>query len=223
MPRESKQGDLQTKGVSRNSRKGERRREEILQASRAILVEEGWEAFSLREVATRLGIRHGHLQYYFPTKQDLLVAIYDAEVSTYTALIEKVARKKATRADLIRQILNQSITTAQRPETELFFIAAALAHRDPEMAAILERDNKVYRDSLSDAFAVIAPEMPTKRRELLARFVQTLVDGLSLQHLTDDAASTELRHLVRLVTDVTVQLFQESPSRPGSSRTHRER
>lgn len=171
----------------------------------------------MREVAARLGIRHGHLQYYFPTKQDLLIAVYDTEISAYTSRIDEAMRKEASRADRIRQILDTGITTAQRPETGLFFIAAALAHRDPEMAAILARDNEVYRESLSNAFAVIAPEMPARRRELLARLVQTLVDGMSLQYLTDDASSTELRNLVRLVTDLTVELFAEPDGTPAKA------
>jgi AcrR family transcriptional regulator len=183
----------------RTSHKGQQRRQEILDTARSILVDEGWEAFSMREVATRLGIRHGHLQYYFPTKQDLLVALYDAEVSAYTSGMSSA----------IEGLLDSGIAVAQRPETQLWRIAAALAHRDNEMEAILSRDNQLYRDGLTAAFSDIAPQLSPQRQVVLARFLQVLVDGLSLQLLTDDPSSKEMKSLVRLLRAVTVSVFDE--------------
>jgi AcrR family transcriptional regulator len=193
----------------RTSHKGQQRRQEILDTARSILVDEGWEAFSMREVATRLGIRHGHLQYYFPTKQDLLVALYDAEVSAYTSGMSSAVARARTRQSAIEGLLDSGIAVAQRPETQLWRIAAALAHRDNEMEAILSRDNQLYRDGLTAAFSDIAPQLSPQRQVVLARFLQVLVDGLSLQLLTDDPSSKEMKSLVRLLRAVTVSVFDE--------------
>jgi len=201
----------------RPSRKGQQRRQDILDTARAILVEEGWEAFSMREVATRLGIRHGHLQYYFPTKQDLLVALYDAEVSAYTAGMWAAVERARTRESAIEGVLTSGITTAQRPETQLWRIAAALAHRDNEMNAILARDNEMYREGLMAAFSQIAPELTRQRSVVLARFVQLLVDGLSLQLLTDDPSSAEMKSLVKLLGAVTLSVFDDQTTAPSTS------
>ncbi len=203
---------------SRVSPKGERKRQEILDTAREILVNEGWEAFSMREVAARVSIRHGHLQYYFPTKQDLLIALYDAEVSAYTAGIEEaVTKASSSRAASIEAILDSGIATAQRPETELWRLASALASRDEEMASILARDNQVYRDALVASFEDLAPELSRKQRLLLARFVQVVVDGASLQLLTDDASSSEIRGLLRLLKRVTVELLEDGSAEGSAS------
>jgi AcrR family transcriptional regulator len=201
----------------RPSRKGQRRRQDILDTARTILVDEGWEAFSMREVATRLGIRHGHLQYYFPTKQDLLVALYDAEVSAYTSGMSDAVERARTRESAVEGILDSGIATAQRPETQLWRIAAALARRDNEMNAILARDNQLYREGLMAAFSEIAPELTRQRRAVLARFVQVLVDGLSLQMLTDDPSSVEMRSLARLLKAVTLSVFDDQAAASSSS------
>ncbi len=200
----------------RPSRKGQQRRQDILDTARTILVDEGWEAFSMREVATRLGIRHGHLQYYFPTRHDLLAALYDDEVSAYMAGMSTAVQRARTRESAVEGLLDSGIETARRPETRLWRIAAALAHRDSEMNDILAQDNQRYRDGLIDAFGEIAPELSRQRRAVLARFIQVLVDGLSLQLLTDDPTSTEVKALLRLLRAVTLSVFDEQATAPSS-------
>ena len=200
----------------RPSRKGQQRRQDILNTARTILVDEGWEAFSMREVATRLGIRHGHLQYSFPTRHDFLAALYDDEVSAYMAGMSTAVQRARTRESAVEGLLDSGIETARRPETRLWRIAAALAHRDSEMNDILAQDNQRYRDGLIAAFGEIAPELSRQRRAVLARFIQVLVDGLSLQLLTDDPTSTEVKALLRLLRAVTLSVFDEQATAPSS-------
>lgn len=194
---------------SRASRKGELRRQDILDTAKSILVDEGWEAFSMREVAARIGIRHGNLQYYFPTKQDLLVALYDSEVSVYTSAIAAAVASAGTRQSAIEGILDSGIAMVRRPETQLWRIAAALGPQDSEMEAILARDNQLYRDELMSAFSDISPGLTRQQQAVLARFVQVLVDGLSLQLMTDDPSSRQMKSLVRLLRVVIVTVFDD--------------
>ena len=49
---------------------------EILDAAWALMAEQGVAALSVREVARSVGLRQQSLTYYFPTKQDLLDALF---------------------------------------------------------------------------------------------------------------------------------------------------
>ena len=49
---------------------------EILDAAWAVMAREGVAALSVREVARSVGLRQQSLTYYFPTKQDLLDALF---------------------------------------------------------------------------------------------------------------------------------------------------
>jgi AcrR family transcriptional regulator len=49
---------------------------EILDAAWAVMAREGVAALSVREVARTVGLRQQSLTYYFPTKQDLLDALF---------------------------------------------------------------------------------------------------------------------------------------------------
>ena len=65
--------------------KGAARRDEILAEARAILVDEGLDRFVLREIAARVGILLGNLQYYYATRDDLLEALVRTELARNTA------------------------------------------------------------------------------------------------------------------------------------------
>ena len=63
------------------TRKGAERIVEIVRAGSEILLEEGFSAVTKRKVATRLGIAHGNVGYYFPTRESLWRAVVDYEIS----------------------------------------------------------------------------------------------------------------------------------------------
>ena len=63
------------------TRKGAQRIGEIVRAGSEILLEEGFSAVTKRRVATRLGIAHGNVGYYFPTSESLWRAVVDYEMS----------------------------------------------------------------------------------------------------------------------------------------------
>ena len=67
-------------GDARSDRTGrvtEQRRAAIVAAAIDIFADRGFEGASTRELAEAVGLRQGHLYYYFPSKQDLLFAVVD--------------------------------------------------------------------------------------------------------------------------------------------------
>ena len=62
---------------------------EALDTARRLFIEEGYAEFSMRKVARELGIRQGHLQHYFPTRDDLLTEMLEQALHTYIDEYEK--------------------------------------------------------------------------------------------------------------------------------------
>src|SRR5262245_64277699 len=54
-----------------------RRREEIMDAAEAIIAGEGIDELSLKKIETRAGMSRGQLTYYFPTRESILLAVYE--------------------------------------------------------------------------------------------------------------------------------------------------
>src|SRR5947209_8020756 len=53
------------------------RREQIIGAAVAVIAEQGVQHLSLSEIEQRAGMSRGQLTYYFPAKEDILLAVFD--------------------------------------------------------------------------------------------------------------------------------------------------
>ena len=67
------------------------RRDELIEAGLAILREEGLAGFSQARIAKRVGLRQGHLTYYFPTRTDLLTAVARKAVDNQLSGLARMA------------------------------------------------------------------------------------------------------------------------------------
>jgi AcrR family transcriptional regulator len=65
------------------SRKGAETISNIVRVGAEILLEEGFTSLTKRKIATRLGISHGNVGYYFPTRESLWRAVVDYELKEY--------------------------------------------------------------------------------------------------------------------------------------------
>lgn len=61
----------------------------ILDAAEALMREEGYGAVSTRRVATRAGIKPSLVHYYFPTTDDLLIALFRRGADQSDAMLEE--------------------------------------------------------------------------------------------------------------------------------------
>src|SRR5438067_4370061 len=56
---------------------GSIRREQIVDAAIAVIGEKGLQNLSLSEIEKKAGMSRGQLTYYFPTKEAILLAVFD--------------------------------------------------------------------------------------------------------------------------------------------------
>lgn len=82
-----------TENASQTPGKAEARREAILEAAGAVLVEWGVEKFTLDAVAEHAGISKGGLIYHFRSKDDLLLAMVEGLMARSDADIEAEIRR----------------------------------------------------------------------------------------------------------------------------------
>ncbi len=65
------------------TRKGAERIADIVKVGAEILLDEGFSSLTKRRIAKRLGISHGNVSYYFPTRESLWHAVIDYELKEY--------------------------------------------------------------------------------------------------------------------------------------------
>jgi AcrR family transcriptional regulator len=129
----------------------------VLAAALAVLIDEGYANFSASAVAARAGVSRGALERYFPTKNDLLVAVTQHAMDTAVTHAERLAARGGKRT--IEQFLLDSehffFSPVYRAMMELAIAAAsdkALARPYRPIVARARRQlNRVWRDSLEAA------------------------------------------------------------------------
>ena len=60
----------------------------ILQAAEEVLTEKGYYETSIDEIAARVGIAKGTVYLHFPSKEDLVVAIFERDMHKLVELVE---------------------------------------------------------------------------------------------------------------------------------------
>jgi AcrR family transcriptional regulator len=160
--------------------KGRERRRQIVEAAKRRLLAAGIEGLVLRDIAEQLGITHGNIQYYFPTKGSLLEAIFDEEIIKYTDTIRNALNATSTQQGRLAAFLDSSINLLAIDDVRLWHILFGIAHQNPELANILKRENDRYESVLADELGYIFPSMPADRRRHASRMIRMLIDGLGI-------------------------------------------
>jgi AcrR family transcriptional regulator len=190
---------------ARHGVRGQARREEIVRAAIEVVAERGFLGASLAAVADRVGITQQGLLHYFPTKDELLIAVLKhrdewdtgGSVGTETAVdrswtvsnLELLVEVNAARPEIVRTfsaLLGESVTE-DHPAGEYFRERYRWARKGAE--AVLRREwGERLPSGLTPAEA--------------APLVLAVMDGLQFQWLHDpdgvDMAET-FRAFVRLL------------------------
>jgi|GEM_PF-740222 len=179
------------------------RREQILRETLKALGEDSFDRFSLRDIAKRLSISLGNLQYYFPTKDDLFLAASERTQTDYDRSIEVLEKAQAGGIEGILQAFDWYVEEFNRPHAIVWSILGQFAIYNPRFK---ELRDKSYRDSQATW------EMVIKRSELeihggeaasLATTILALLDGFSLRNFPADLSDPEVQsQLGSLKSDV---------------------
>jgi len=193
------------------SSRGTKTRQRILDAAKRLMLEGGPEAVMLRDVAARLGMTHGNLQYYYPVRHLLLVAIFDQETARYTDGITEAVSAETTRRGRMDALIESGLVLLRSPEIALWRLMVGMLDHNEEMAALHKKEIALYERAVAEQLRSIAPELTPKKRRHLAKIIQAVIDGMSIQRVHDDPNSAELRALEKEIKDSMFKLVDASP------------
>lgn len=173
-------------------RKGAERRQMIIDAARSMLIHSGLSGLVTRDLAESLGITHGNVQYYFATKDDLLVAIFEQEVQRYTDSMHNAIVHASSRSAKISTIIDSALEEIKSESTVLWLMLHSLAKQNEVLKSILRDTNRKYDDALAEHLLLIEPNFSYERRRHVAQLIRMLLDGFSVQSVYDDLSTPEM-------------------------------
>jgi AcrR family transcriptional regulator len=159
----------------------------LLDAARALLLEEGYAAVTSRKVAARAGLKPQLVHYYFATMDDLFIALvrHGAELN-----LERQA-KAAASADPLRALWE----FASDPAGATFTMElAALANHRKAIRAELSTYAEKFRALQADALRQIFGRVQTDAGELSPELLAFLMTALAQMLVMEDALGVETGH-----------------------------
>jgi AcrR family transcriptional regulator len=128
--------------ISGTTEKGLGRAQDILQAARALLAEEGYAGLSMRRVAAMAGMSLSNVQHYYGSKDLLLEALLLTTMDWFQARMDGIAAAMRERSQLERFLSTADMFLEEitDPVTHaLFFEIWALASRNAFASSLMDK------------------------------------------------------------------------------------
>jgi AcrR family transcriptional regulator len=164
------------------SRTSTQRRETILEAATAILVEEGHARLSTRTIAARAGMRAGNLQYYYRAKADVVRAMLGRYLERAARAIEtRISAGGATAQARLHAAIDGVLADQESPESCRFFRELwALAAHDPAVDAAMRDFYSGYWRRVVELLLDTNRGLGRPRAERRAALLIAMFEGLML-------------------------------------------
>jgi AcrR family transcriptional regulator len=189
--------------------KGEQTRDLIFKTALELFRENGFDATTMQEVAARANVAKGAAYYYFPSKDAIIQAYYEAVQTEQERLCDEAFAKTNDLKKRLHVAMHSKFDLAQDDRKLLgivFRYAGEPAHPlsclGRGTAAIRRRATEVFRQALS------VERLPKDLEQLLPLALWSLQMGLLVMFLYDDSADQKrTRQLATGSIDFTLKMM----------------
>jgi AcrR family transcriptional regulator len=166
----------------------ERRRQDLVEATLAVVAEAGVRGATVRAIAERAGVTQGLIRHHFRSKEELVAAAYARHMTRMTAAVWDVAATggetaQARLARFVAAALTPPVMAPRGVALWAGFLTEAL--HDPVLLGIHEKTYLAFRDLLetliADALREAGKPTGAAQRRRLAIACNALIDGLWLE------------------------------------------
>jgi AcrR family transcriptional regulator len=202
------------------------RREQIVEAAVRVITSRGLHNLSLSKIESWAGMKRGQLTYYFPTKEDILLAVFDRLLTHLCAQLAAGAdRNGAAVVPGVWDGVQRLLQTVLKPRSELgrefhalqYTFLAQIAHREDFRQKLAEAFAG-WRDGIAAHWADSGKPKRGRAKngmgETVSAFVQALVHGLTVQ-LAADPKAFDRAEMLKLCVRVLAPLFDTPPRKRG--------
>ena len=173
----------------------EERREEIAEAAWRVIEREGLAGADLREIAREAGHTTGVITHYFRDKRELMTFAFGLLVDRSTARMAR-ASAEAGLAEALAQVL--PLDNERRRETAVWLALVGASLTDPQLAEGLRLRYRQAREAMLPVFRTALEEVPGEDPEDIGDELLAVVDGITVDALSDPERYPPGRQLVLL-------------------------
>jgi AcrR family transcriptional regulator len=153
----------------------------VLCQAEQMMIEDGYASLTMRKLAERCGIALGNLQYYFPSKSDLVAALVEGICVRHRHSLTKQLNQNDDPLAAFKASLRYMLEDIRKPEGSVLYweLWALAAHDSATNAAV----TKLYHDELEllvHCITRLNPDLPSPAIRLRAQTVMSMVEGSTL-------------------------------------------
>ncbi len=120
------------------------REESILQAAAACFGEHGYRATTLETVAERLGISRVTLYRYCPSKEELLIRVFERSIAIFQRGLQQICAQEIPPEEKMRQIIRHQVRLMADHRNFLSVFFSEESHLPAEMAERARAERRTY-------------------------------------------------------------------------------
>ena len=181
-------------------------RRHLVERALALFRERGVEATTMRDIARAAGLSLGAAYYYFPSKEALVFAFYEANQAEMEALVEEAT---GTVRERLGAVLHGKLRSIREHRHLLGAIVPRLVDPGDPLSAF-SAQTRAVRDRAIAVFArpLEGSGLPPESIALVARALWLFMLGMMLVYLHDDSPGERRTHgLVDDALDLIVPLL----------------
>lgn len=160
--------------------KGNSTCDRIVAAARKKLVENGVDGFSLRELATSLDLKLSNVQYYFRTREALLLHVFEREALADVAVIE-AKRSSGSEREAFRAIVRELVIRWRGDSGILMSTLGTMSLHHKEFRVLYRSIYDAFYNALEASVRSMNHKLDEEEVRLRVRLVTALVDGSPMQ------------------------------------------
>jgi AcrR family transcriptional regulator len=190
-------------------RRGNPTAQRLLDAAREVLIRDGSAAFSMCNVAQEAQLRLATVQYYFPTRDDLVRAMMRDTESRYRAATEKcLVGVPSKPLERFKAILRFYLKDVADPHTRRWIIQmwALLSTLDGQAGTLLDEFYDMDISGLSTYIVELCPDIPAAEIRRRAALLAAMLEGLVVVRGAHSSTPAELKRLSTLAEQLGVQI-----------------
>lgn len=161
--------------------RGRERLAKALAEAEKMLIAEGAAALTMRRLAERCGMALGNLQYYFPSKSDLVAALVESIYERHQRLLAERADMSTDPRQAMEALLRYMLDDICKPEgSALFWELWVLAARDRVANRAMTKFYRAEQGAIERAIAQLNPKLPAHLARLRAKAIVGMMEGSTL-------------------------------------------
>jgi len=160
----------------------------IIEVAQEIIQKEGFDAFSFRDLAKKVGVKSSSVHYHFPKKEDLIQELTKKYFLDFEQTLTEISSRNLTGKEKISPLGDVFLTSSKSEKFCFCGMMSAFSSRvDEESLTLAELFFKMIEDwiynILNNDIKIMNNKSELKPRDLARSLISILEGGLLMDHL----------------------------------------